>query len=259
MDLIENKNVDAIVCRHPWELARYRVIAKVVNGIINKHKEKKIAIIDIGCGDGFVIKNLSKSIIFETIIAVDANFSESQIKKLKLENNRINFYKDLSEICVESDLYYIILLNDVIEHVENHLEFLKCINEIIIKKTYDSCLYITVPAFNYLFSKHDVELGHFRRYEVSNLKDYNSILNLKLQDFGYFFFSLYLIRAIERKFNRNKIQSKKIGVSSWNHNKFVTKFVEKFLIFDFKIGCTLKNIKVSLPGLSAFIIFTKND
>jgi hypothetical protein len=259
MDLIENKKVEQSVSRHPWELSRCKIIEKTVKGIIKKNKDKKISIIDIGCGDAFVISTLCNFINFEEIFAVDINFTKEQIDRLKLEHNKIVFYNHLSDVHINPDFYHIILLNDVIEHVENHIEFLKYIDQTIIKKTTQSSFFITVPAFNHLFSQHDVDLGHFRRYEVLNLKEYNNILNLKIDKSGYFFFLLYLARAVERKFNKDKLENKNIGVSSWKHNKLVTKFIEQILLLDFNIGNAFDKIKITLPGLSTYIIFSKND
>jgi hypothetical protein len=258
MDLIENNKVDTAIIRHPWELARFNIIYKNVKSIIKKNNGKCFSIIDIGCGDSFVISTLSNFIKFEEILAIDINFTKDQVEKLKLEHNKILFYNNLSEVEINSNYYYIILLNDVIEHVENDIDFLKYIDQTIIKKTTQSSFFITVPAFNYLFSQHDLDLGHFRRYETSNLIQYNNILNLKIDKTGYFFFLLYLARAVERKINKVKSKNTNIGVSSWNHNVFITKLIELLLLLDFNIGLVFNKMKIKLPGLSTYIIFSKN-
>ena len=52
-------------------------------------------------------------------------------------------------------------LFDVVEHIEDDLGFLK---EIRATLTKTGRLYLTVPAFNFLWSEEDVVAGHFRRY-----------------------------------------------------------------------------------------------
>lgn len=257
MDLIENMNLKKSIRRHPWELARLGIISSTVNTLLINTTSKNVAIIDIGCGDGFIIENLSRKFEFSQISAIDINFTAGQISKLKKENKHIEYFNTIELVNINSNYLYIILLNDVIEHVEKHNEFLEFIDETIIKKTQQSFLFITVPAFNYLFSQHDFDLGHYRRYKISDLIEYNNLLKLNIEKSGYFFFLLYLVRIIERKINKNKKSG--IGVSSWNHNLIFTKSIQFLLNIDYNLGSLLKKIRINLPGLSAYIIFSKNE
>lgn len=55
---------------------------------------------------------------------------------------------------------------DVVEHIENDLSFLREIHSCL---AHDGKLYITVPAYNFLWSKEDIDAGHFRRYTLNSL------------------------------------------------------------------------------------------
>lgn len=56
---------------------------------------------------------------------------------------------------------------DVIEHIEKGSELLCSLHAVI--KT-GGMIYITVPAYKFLWSKEDIDAGHFRRYTVKSMK-----------------------------------------------------------------------------------------
>jgi hypothetical protein len=262
MDLIENQYINKNVLRHPWELARYKIIASKINQIIKYSNNDNISIIDIGCGDAYVINKLFYDFKFIDLNAVDINFTENNIQKLSSENSKINYFNDLNMIKLNPNHYYIILLNDVIEHVEDHNNFIKLIKLNIIDKLNSLSFFLTVPAYDNLFSRHDIDLGHYRRYTVKMLMEYNNILELKYKKFGYFFFSLFLARWIEcriEKLQLNSHSNEQIGVSSWKHGKVLTSIIKNMLIFDYTLSSYLNKIRITLPGLSTFIIFTKDE
>ena len=60
---------------------------------------------------------------------------------------------------------------DVLEHVEDDAGFLRTLHETMIP---DGRLYLTVPAYQWLWLAEDTYAGHFRRYTLSSL---TSILN----------------------------------------------------------------------------------
>jgi len=87
---------------------------------------------------------------------------------------------------------------------------------------------------------------------------YNNILNIKIVKVGYFFILLFFIRFLIKIFTFKSIYKKdKIGVSSWNQNKFITKLVCLILIIDYYITLFFSKINIKLPGLSSYILFEK--
>jgi SAM-dependent methyltransferase len=58
-------------------------------------------------------------------------------------------------------------LFDVLEHIADDLGALRHIHGLLVP---DGRLYVTVPAYNLLFSGEDRMLGHFRRYNAGSLK-----------------------------------------------------------------------------------------
>ena len=60
-----------------------------------------------------------------------------------------------------------ILAADVIEHIKNDKQIVKSLNKILKK---NGLIVVTVPAYQFLFSKKDQALKHFRRYNLNGLK-----------------------------------------------------------------------------------------
>ncbi|MGE0527255.1 MAG: class I SAM-dependent methyltransferase [Bdellovibrionales bacterium] len=62
----------------------------------------------------------------------------------------------------------ILVMHDVLEHIENEARAVKCVADLI--KPGGQAV-ISVPAYQWLFGHHDVQLGHYRRYTKSRLTE----------------------------------------------------------------------------------------
>ena len=75
---------------------------------------------------------------------------------------------------------------DVVEHIEDDVGFLRHLHDVLKPS---GMLYLTVPAYNFLWSDADVSAGHYRRYSLRDV-------NLKLREagltqvFGTYFFRI---------------------------------------------------------------------
>jgi hypothetical protein len=252
MDLCEitkNRN------RHPWELTRVRILIKILQEWLPH--ETKIRALDVGCGDAFISDKLQKRIDLESYDGIDINLSGSQIRQSsKIEHNIIlhNNFDGLSQ-----EYYNLVLILDVIEHVENDYIFL---NDILKKYAAPNALILlTAPAFNYLFSSHDLFLGHFRRYSLKQLIALIHNLGYECLNSGYMFFSLIPIRLISLFYEKLNFQKdrKKKGVGNWKQGKMVTKIIELFLYLDNRISLSLNKIGIKLPGLTSWVLCRKQQ
>jgi hypothetical protein len=117
---------------------------------------------DIGGGNGFVSKGLQENGI--TTILVEPGIEGA----INASNRGINhvFCATLEELQVNSEMIESAGLFDVLEHIEDANGFLLKINKSIKK---DGKLFITVPAYNFLWSVDDDFAGHFKRYNLNSL------------------------------------------------------------------------------------------
>jgi 2-polyprenyl-3-methyl-5-hydroxy-6-metoxy-1,4-benzoquinol methylase len=263
MDLKEAKvNEEVNNNRHPWEIARVEVIFHLLKTIHPDLINKKATVLDVGCGDMFLIEQLSFKMPKWEFIAVDSAFDEKTLKRYESKFNGTNLkaFNSLEQANSRAkENIDIVLLLDVIEHIKDDVSFLKNVKGL--SKTTEKTIYlITVPAFQFLFSSHDVFLEHYRRYDNKLLKKHIEAAGLSLIKANYFFFSLLPLRFI--KGLTEKISSKKDfkakGIGGWKENKVIDKLIKKALILDFRVGFTLSRAGIKLPGLSNYAICKKH-
>ena len=60
-----------------------------------------------------------------------------------------------------------IILGDVLEHIEDDKSAMRKVHAML---TPNGCIVVNVPAYQALFGKHDIALGHKRRYSNKELK-----------------------------------------------------------------------------------------
>lgn len=237
---------------HPWEYAR----AEVVIDLLCKHiKGRKLkCVTDIGCGDVFFLNQFCSKFEVETPIAVDVAFDNSIISQLKQTNRNILFFKNIDDISALSPNADIIFLMDVLEHIENDVEFLKKLlgNGLVDKNT---CFMITVPAFNKLYCSHDKWLGHYRRYDLRMLKQHIELAGLECIEGGYFFTSLLIPRWMQKKLESpKKMEKEQTGIGGWKRGKIVSKLYEWALLCDYYFFRFFRSFGLICPGLSTYIL-----
>jgi SAM-dependent methyltransferase len=86
-------------------------------------------------------------------------------------------------------------LFDVLEHIEDDAGFLRALHRLLAA---DGRLYLTVPAYAFLWSDEDVEAGHFRRYRLGQLRRLLERTGFVLELGSYFFSPLPLPILVTR-------------------------------------------------------------
>ena len=251
MDLRElNKTQHQHVKRHPWELCRYRIL----NFFLNRCNDNQI-IVDIGSGDAYLASQIAKRHPQSSVTAVDINYTPELMAGLtqQLPSNLV-LTPSLETVASQKKIDVIILM-DVLEHLEYPQELLIQILQlqgVSVKTNF----IITVPAYQQLFSEHDRQLGHFKRYTRKQLDHLLKPLAIKKNKDGYCFNFLLMIRFFqvqkEKIFKRKN--HVKTGVHNWKGNHFITGIITQLLWMEFKITWYLARIGVKLPGLSCYAL-----
>ena len=146
---------------HWWCKARREIVFELIKRCIPPNQEKLIA--EFGCGTGGNLKYLKR---YYKVIGVDSNPDA-----VKFASGRVDcpvFLGDFREklSCYWKDLQGVILA-DVLEHIEEDKLFLK---DIVYKLNPLSIILVTVPAHQFLWSNHDIILGHKRRYSAMSFR-----------------------------------------------------------------------------------------
>lgn len=134
-----------------------------LNHLINRQVEGE-SVLDIGCGNGFLLSLLSKN--RKKIYGIEPN--KKLIKLAKEINSRLHIYEGFGEDIDKliTDKMDCILMIDVLEHIEN--------DDMQIQKTYKHLkkagqFIVVVPAYQFLYGQRDKNNGHYKRYSKKEI------------------------------------------------------------------------------------------
>lgn len=225
---------------------------KCITDVVVKYSSNKV-FFDIGGGNGYVTKGLQEKGV--EVVLVEPGVQGCFNAKKRGVNNIVcstlenaNFHKE----SIDS-----IGVFDVVEHIKNDDEFLRSMYSYLKEGGY---LFLTVPTFNFLWSKDDEYAGHFRRYKISQM-------NKKLKDLGFtveyssYFFSIlivpiFIFRTIPSLFKKKNTE-KSVDEYKKEHNSkkgFIEKVVQFFLKKELE---KIKRGKKNRFGSSCLIVAKK--
>lgn len=155
-------------------------------------------ILDVGAGSGFFSRWLLRQTDVERAICVDTEYQ----REWQEEHNGKSMAFSPSVSSADVDL---VLMMDVLEHVDDDVGLLHQYMKLVPPGT---SFVISVPAFQFLWSSHDVFLEHKRRYTASSLLKVVEEAGLEVQRIHYYFALVFplalLTRLAGRVFSRSQ-------------------------------------------------------
>jgi len=208
--------------------------------------KKKLHVLDIGGGMGILANQIEHS----TNWNVDICDLDQQALK---DCAQIRGHKFLYNIRDENkhmiNKYDIVILYDVLEHIKITESFLKsCIAHL----KENGLLLVNVPALQECYSIYDKEIGHYRRYNIEQINNEFSKLEVEVLDNRYWGLSLLPILVL-RKFY--------LAISTTQKNIIKTGFqppsdlINKLFIYISKIELFI--LSKPLLGTSLLSIYKK--
>jgi SAM-dependent methyltransferase len=182
MDLKESDILGVEIGDH-WY---YRSKARAMEHLL--YRMKPSIILDVGAGSGFFSRMLLSNTSAKQAWCVDISY-EADTETLEA-GKPVYFRRSVDE--VDADL---VLLMDVLEHVDDDVGLL---NDYVKKVPCGARFLISVPAFQFLWSGHDVFLEHKRRYRLKQLEDVVRRAGLKVKHGSYYFGAVFPIAAAIR-------------------------------------------------------------
>lgn len=227
-----------------WHLGRLEIIQTYMK--YASRNRSNPAILNVGCGTGGTIETLEK---FGKVDNVDTSDDAIAFAK-KLGYRNITKVDDI-DLPFKDRTYDVVGAFDVLEHIEDHKSALSEWKRVLKD---DGAIVITVPAYQWLWSGHDVSSHHRRRYTVRSLMAVAAEAGLRPERKSYAIsFSLPLVAGF-RLANRvldGKADSKSSYVP-------VPRAVNKLFTVLLKVEAKMHNT-VSLPaGTSVITILRKS-
>jgi len=229
--------------------AIHSIIGSVANGL------GVIRVLDVGCGDGFICRELSLRADVQVVDGVDVHLTDREVEALRIKDDKVVYYNDYRDL--PRGRYNLVLLMDVLEHVQEDKRFLDEIVDKYLAK--GGHLVVTVPAFPFLYSRHDAFLDHHRRYGRKELVRLVRDANLFCVRSGYLFLSLLPIRLAEvlRERITGGEREGNRGVGGWTSGKSLTLAATAIMRCENRLSLLLNSLGVRIPGLTVWAVCQK--
>ena len=203
--------------------------------------------VDIGAGSKYFSYELAKVDSMKSVFPIDPNFFAEDTETIK-QCKVISLKQTSDQIC--NSQFWVFM--DVIEHIDDDIAFLKNYVQIA---PMGSTFFITVPAYTFMWSQHDVFLGHYRRYTRRSLNTLMANAGLTTIKSGYFYSFLFPLAFIQRKVLSRLAKTKKEESGLSKQNIVLSKVFELILNLELRIT----NGFGKLPGLTVACVAVKSS
>jgi SAM-dependent methyltransferase len=232
--------------KHWWFVGRREIILALARKYYLDRK--RIKILEIGCSGGPLLK-LLVSRGYSGVVGIDN--SKEAIQLCKARGFKDVFLMDGVSPQFDCEEFDLIIASDVLEHIQDEERAVKEWKRVLKKGGIIICF---VPALTALWSKHDEDNEHCRRYTKKDLKDIFAKNDFKIIRSSYWnialFFPMLLYRLVTRTFLKKSLTSQ-LKESNYALNLFLSKLL---LIENFFLA-----MGINYPiGISVFAVAKKN-
>jgi 2-polyprenyl-3-methyl-5-hydroxy-6-metoxy-1,4-benzoquinol methylase len=184
--------------RNWWFEARRDILIKLL-----QHTDQNSKILEIGCSGGPLIRTLNVH-GYRNVYGID--ISKDAVDLCRTRGMRNIAQMDASRLDFKDAEFDVVIASDVLEHIKDEGLALSDWNRIL--KPVGK-LIVFVPAFEFLWSKHDEANHHYRRYSKSRLVRALENANFKVSRSSYWNFSLFFPACLVRLLQRIRRQNRK--------------------------------------------------
>jgi SAM-dependent methyltransferase len=177
--------------RHWWSVSRRMIVQKVLDCYLPDQDARSI--LEVGCGSGGNLELLSN---YGDLCAMELDDDAREMAKRR--GIGIVEKGSLPDDVPFTQTFDLICMLDVLEHIDDDLRTLQEIKKRLKPR---GKLLLTVPAYGFLWSAHDVALAHKRRYRKKQLIQLVKLSGLKTLYTTYFNTFLFPVVAAARFLN----------------------------------------------------------
>ena len=177
-----------------WYVGRRNLVLKMAARFDNGLSGKPLRILDAGCGTGINLKYLQ---ILGDVYGLDISKDALIFSRNRGLPSLICGSAD--KLPFKNELFDLVLALDVIEHIDEDLSAVRELNRVLKP---GGRLILTVPAFQFLWTNHDLALHHKRRYTRSGILSILRLGSFENEKATYWNFSLFLPVATIRLLKR---------------------------------------------------------
>lgn len=177
-----------------WYKSRRELIMDTVAGIKHLNECKTLKILDVGCGTGLNLKFLER---FGEVSGVDMSKDALGFSKSRKNVSLIRSHAE--DLPFKHSSFDVVCALDLLEHIKDDVDAVKEFYRVLKSGGY---LVLTVPAFMFLWSGHDVAAYHIRRYTKALLIKKLRLCRFSIERCTYWNFILFPAVALIRLINK---------------------------------------------------------
>ena len=182
MDLKEEDILGDDIGRHWYYRSKAAALRRMVGGL------KAQRLLDVGAGSGFFSRHLLRQAGAQSALCVDIGYERDRDES---EAGKPVLYR---RDCQATDCD-LVLMMDVLEHVDDDRALVR---HYAGKVPSGAHFLVTVPAFAFLWSGHDVFLEHKRRYRLAEIEAVMRDVGLGITFGAYYFGMIFPLAAAVR-------------------------------------------------------------
>jgi SAM-dependent methyltransferase len=188
MDLKEEDILGADIARHWYYRSKAAALRRAVAAIKPRH------LLDVGAGSGFFSRHLLAETGAQSALCVDIGYDRD--RDAEAAGKPMRFRRDCERTGCD-----LVLMMDVLEHVDDDRGLLR---HYAAKVPSGAHFLVTVPAFRFLWSGHDVFLEHKRRYRLGEIEAAMRDAGLEIVNGAYYFGLVFPLAAAVRLATRSR-------------------------------------------------------
>jgi SAM-dependent methyltransferase len=174
---------------HWWYVARRRILHDLIAREVELPQDARI--LEIGCGTGH---NFGMLRGFGRLDAIEVDGEARALASRRL-GHAVSPARLPGLAGIPDRAYHLVALLDVLEHVDGDQAALQ---SIAAKLAPGGRILVTVPAYQWMWSAHDVAHHHKRRYSRAALRAVAEAAGLRAERIGYFNSLLFPVAAAAR-------------------------------------------------------------
>jgi SAM-dependent methyltransferase len=182
MDLKEEDILGPDIGRHWYYRSKAAALRRAVRPVLFRH------ILDVGAGSGFFSRHLLAETAAQSATCVDPGYANERHEMQA--GKPVRYLRTVGR--VECDL---VLMMDVLEHVDDDRALVR---DYAAQVPAGAHFLVTVPAFQFLWSGHDVFLEHKRRYRLGDIEQVLREAGLEVVRGCYYFGLVFPLAAAVR-------------------------------------------------------------
>jgi len=217
MELVYNIKLLAVksvllVNSYTYSLSSYLAKSIEKDGLHPKHRlmnyhqffldniDEKDTILDIGCGNGALSLDLAKKA--KKVIGIDINESNIHIAKNKYMKENIIYYCGDALYNLPDERYDVIILSNVLEHINYRVNFLKSLldksNKFLIRVPMIDRSWIDLYKKE-LGLEYRLDKTHYIEYTLKTFKDETKEAGLKIEYYDIRFGEIWAVVSLAKK------------------------------------------------------------